>query len=227
MTQPDVLMMPRRFSSDPDDMIRLLNGLRAYRPPPEQLRDLREEIQQMLGEMNRSALSPDALRAVDAAQVWLFRQPRTLDWPSATFLTGLEAALKDLRRFRESEPAPTARAAVYACMPERGDPRTVQTQLEQAATVLGGRVEFYHHDIGSRSLACCYRTGWQRIERLILGRQIGLLAVVTLDELVHPQDELVPEALWTTRDGVRTWLYHQGVRLACIDELARAAEATR
>lgn len=90
--------------------------------------------------------------------------------------------------------------------------------------MLGGRVAYYHHDVGLRHWACHQRPGWQRTARLIAGRQIGLLAVVSLNELVPAADIVAPGVPSTTADGAWRWLEdEQGVRLACVDDLFRTA----
>lgn len=218
--------LPSSYSTEIETLARILPALRAYRPPWEQVDDLREQIRSELTALYRvPALSPEALRAVEAAQGWLRAQPRK-EQATHVFIAGLEAALRELRKFCPPPPAIGVRvvtAAVYTCVPERGDPRAVQVDLEHAVCALGGQVDYYHHDVGLRDWACHQRPGWQRIVPLIAGRHIGLLAVVSPDELLPAADAVFPGAPWTTADGARRWLADQDVRLACVDDVLRTA----
>ncbi|MEU5436466.1 hypothetical protein AB0G73_24230 [Streptomyces sp. NPDC020719] len=224
--QQEAPVLPSNYSTASDTLARILPALRNYRPPSEQMDDLREQIRSTLAALYKvSGPSPEALRAGKAAQGWLSAQPRKPQ-PTHVFIAGLEAALRELRKFCPPPPvldAPVATAAAYTCVPERGDPRAVQVDLEQAASVLGGQMDYYHHDVGLRDWACHQRPGWQRIAHLVAGRHIGLLAVVSPDELLPAADAVFPGAPWTTADGVRRWLADQGVRLACVDEVLGTA----
>ncbi|MFF3976946.1 hypothetical protein [Streptomyces sp. NPDC001828] len=219
--------LPGGFSSETDTIVRLVQGLRSHRLPPEQVEDLRTEIRRLLGLIGPAPESHSACRAVETAHSWLIMQPRKAECPTHLFIGGLEAVVRELREHCPPVPVTgTAAAAAYTCLPERGDPRTVQSQLQGAAALLGGRLDHYHHDKGLRAWSLEDRPGWRRIERLVSARSIQILVLVTLDELIPTPGLRVPpgarrEAHWELRQSC----LRRGVRLACVDDLTRAVGA--
>ncbi|MFF4189092.1 hypothetical protein ACFYZ9_38475 [Streptomyces sp. NPDC001691] len=215
--------------SEADTLARLAQGLRAHRLLPEQVDDLRAEIRRVLDLVGSAPDSPGARRAVESAKSWLLMAPRKPEWPSYAYIGGLEAVLRELRRHCPSTPAVETRvAAAYTCVPERGDPRTVEGLLRGAAALLGGRVDYYHHDTGLRDWACRERPGWLRVERLVSARRIEALVLVSFDELIPTSGLSLPhDARKAAQEEFRQRCLSRGIRLACIDDLVRAAGAAR
>ncbi|MEU3499510.1 hypothetical protein ABZ726_01650 [Streptomyces hundungensis] len=153
--------------------------------------------------------------------LWRARQmqqilPAHPDVPREKYAAVLARRLDDLLLHRVA-------AAAYTCTAERVDTQPLFRRLAKAAEERAGELRFAHGDRALCDWPLPERPGWQRVQRLVQDRQIGMLIVDSADELVPPAQPHDPG--WS-RQMIEAWLKSCGIRLVCLaDRLPAGGDA--
>ena len=153
--------------------------------------------------------------------LWRARQmelilPADPDCPTVKYTASLSRRLNELLAHRVA-------AAAYTYTRERVDLDALFERMGRASEERAGSLQFAHGDRSLHDWPLSERPGWQRIQRHVQDRQIGLLIVGSAHELVPPTQP--HDADWS-REMIEAWLGSCGIRLVCLtDRLPAGGDA--
>ncbi|WP_167163199.1 hypothetical protein [Streptomyces sp. MBT27] len=214
--------LDRKFApADVALLERLMESLTADEWPAERAASVRATRRRLFEAVRTLTYVPEPSPAL-ARALWRAEQMRPIlplhpDAPRMKYAATLSRRLDDLLLHRVA-------AAAYTCTAERADLDPLYRRLADAAAERAGELQFAHGDRHLHDWPLSERPGWQRVQRLVQDRQIGMLLVDSADDLVPPAQ---PHDPGSSRLMIEAWLGSCGIRLVCLDDRLPAGGEAR
>uniref|UniRef100_UPI003F4953A3 hypothetical protein n=1 Tax=Streptomyces sp. CA-136453 TaxID=3240050 RepID=UPI003F4953A3 len=214
--------LKNEFTDPGRDLLeRLREAMTAEQWPDERAASVRTNRRRLSEAVETLSYVPSPSPALVHA-LWRARQielilPLNPDCPTIKYTAAVARRLNDLLVHRVA-------VAAYTCTREHVDLDILFERMARASEDRAGSLQFAHGDRSLHDWPLSERPGWQRIQRHVQDRQIGMLIVGSADELVPAAQPHDPG--WS-RQMIEAWLRRCGIRLVCLADRLPAGGGAR